>query len=135
MFARDSIILVVDDSATTRVEIRRELESLGYFNIREAEDGNDAYAKMAAATKKIPFSLVIADWNMPGMNGLELLKKIRSRPEWINLPFIMLTAESAVEQVATAISNNVSGYIVKPMGKGALKLKLEAVWKRYSGDS
>ena len=135
MFAKDCMILVVDDSATTRAEVRRELETMGYFNIRDAEDGHDAYEKMEVANKKIPYSLVIADWNMPGMTGLELLKKVRANPQWVNLPFIMLTAENAVEQVATAISANVSSYIIKPMAKGALKLKLEAVWKKYAGEA
>ena len=132
MFPKSVMILVVDDSATIRATIRNELAQMGYLNVREAMDGVDAIEKLTTAEQKIPFALVISDWNMPNMTGVELLEKVRENFSLAKLPFILLTSENEVNQVATAISLNVSGYIIKPLGKGILKQKLEAVWKKHN---
>lgn len=116
-------ILVVDDFATMRRIIRNILKQIGFENIEEAEDGEQAYAKLKSGS----FKFVVTDWNMPNLDGLGLLKKVRSDPELKNLPVLMVTAESEKEKVIEAIKAGVSNYIVKPFTAEVLKEKMDKI--------
>lgn len=119
-------ILVVDDFSTMRRIVKNILKQLGYENIEEAEDGAQAYNKL----KSGGFGFVVSDWNMPNMDGLGLLKKVRSDPELKNLPFLMVTAEAEKEKVIEAIKAGVSNYIVKPFTAEVLKEKMDRIFEK-----
>lgn len=116
-------VLVVDDYATMRRIIRNLLQQLGYTDVDEAADGEQALAKL----RDKDFGLVISDWNMEPMTGLDLLKAVRADARLKALPFIMVTAESKTENVVAAKQAGVSNYIVKPFNAEILKQKLLAV--------
>jgi len=116
-------ILIVDDYNTMRRIIRNLLKQLGFDNVDEASDGADAFKKLQEKT----FHLVISDWNMEPMTGLELLKLVRADAKLKNLPFIMVTAESKPENVIAAKQAGVSNYIVKPFNAETLKGKMSSV--------
>lgn len=121
----DIRILVVDDMSTMRRIIRTILNQLGYSNIEEAENGKQALAKL----KKEKFDFVITDWNMPEMDGLSLVKAIRSDEELKKLPVLMVTAEAKKENVLEALKAGVNNYIVKPFTPEVLKEKMEKIFK------
>ena len=116
-------ILVVDDYATMRRIIKNLLKQLGFDNVDEAPDGSEAFKKMQEKT----YHLIISDWNMEPMTGLELLKLVRADAKMKMTPFIMVTAESKPENVIAAKQAGVSNYIVKPFNAETLKGKLTAV--------
>lgn len=116
-------ILVVDDYNTMRRIIRNLLKQLGFDNVDEAAHGGEALTKMQEKT----YGLVISDWNMEPMTGLELLKQVRASDKFKNIPFIMVTAESKPENVIAAKQAGVSNYIVKPFNAETLKGKLVSV--------
>jgi two-component system chemotaxis response regulator CheY len=118
-------VLVVDDFPTMRKIIRNLLEQLGFNNIGEAENGADALRKMRETQQK--FGLVISDWNMEPMTGLQLLKEVRADNGLKATPFIMITAENKTENVIAAKEAGVNNYIVKPFNAATLKGKIEAV--------
>ncbi len=115
-------ILVVDDYKTMLRIIRNLLKQLGFNNVDEATDGSSALQKL----RDKAYGLVISDWNMEPMTGLELLKEVRADTQLGQLPFIMVTAESKSENVVAAKQAGVSNYIVKPFNAETLKAKLEA---------
>ena len=115
-------ILVVDDYKTMLRIIRNLLKQLGFNNIDEATNGSSALQKL----RDKAYGLVISDWNMEPMTGLELLKAVRADTQLDKLPFIMVTAESKSENVVAAKQAGVSNYIVKPFNAETLKAKLEA---------
>lgn len=117
-------ILVVDDFATMRRIIKNILKQLGFVNIDEADDGEPALAKLQAGG----FDLVISDWNMPKMDGLTLLKTVRSDDQLKDLPFLMVTAEAQKENVIEAVKAKVSDYIVKPFTAEVLGEKLDRIF-------
>ncbi len=117
-------ILVVDDYNTMIRIIRNLLRQLGFNDIDEASDGAAALAKM----KDKRYGLVISDWNMEPMTGYDLLKQVRSDPNLIETPFIMVTAESKTENVMAAKRAGVNNYIVKPFNAETLRSKIEAVF-------
>ncbi|MFN3505284.1 MAG: response regulator [Caldimicrobium sp.] len=117
-------ILIVDDFATMRKIIRNILIQLGFKNILEADDGTTALDILS----KEKVDLIISDWNMPKMSGLELLKAVRGNEATKDLPFIMVTAEAQKENILEAIKYKVSQYIVKPFTPETLKEKLEKVF-------
>ncbi|WP_457600357.1 chemotaxis response regulator CheY [Hydrogenivirga sp.] len=121
----DIRILVVDDMSTMRRIIRTILNQLGYSNIEEAENGKQALAKL----KKEKFDFVVTDWNMPEMDGLSLVKAIRSDDELKHIPVLMVTAEAKKENVMEALKAGVNNYIVKPFTPEVLKEKMEKVFK------
>lgn len=108
--------LVVDDSKTMRIIVRSVLKPAG-FEVIEAEDGNDALAKIKEHTS---FDLATLDYNMPGMNGLELLLNIRSNSTLNDMRVIMVTSEAETEKVNGALEKGANGYIIKPFKKEAL---------------
>lgn len=116
-------ILIVDDYKTMLRIIRNLLKQLEFDNVEEASDGAEALAKLRAGN----FGLVISDWNMEPMTGLELLKEVRADQRLKNLPFIMITAESKTENVIAAKQAGVSNYIVKPFNAETLREKIEKV--------
>jgi len=117
-------ILVVDDFATMRRIVKGVLKKLGFKNIIEAENGKTALSKL----KKEDVGLVISDWNMPEMTGLELLKAVKTEEKFKDLPFIMLTAEGQKDCVIEAVKAGVTNFIVKPFTPDTLKEKLNAVF-------
>lgn len=120
-------VLVVDDFPTMRKIIRNLLEQLGFSNIFEAEDGADALRKMRDSGSRGHYGLVISDWNMEPMTGLQLLKEVRADNGLKATPFIMITAENKTENVIAAKQAGVNNYIVKPFNAITLKQKIEAV--------
>jgi two-component system chemotaxis response regulator CheY len=116
-------VLVVDDFPTMRRILKNLLKQLGFENIDEAENGEDALRKL----KNGDYGLVVSDWNMPVMEGLELLKHIRNDPQLKDIPFLMVTAEAEKEKVIEAIKAGVDNYIVKPFTGEVLKEKLEKI--------
>lgn len=119
-------ILVVDDFSTMRRIVKNLLRQLGFENIEEAEDGAQAYSKL----KNGGFGFVVSDWNMPNMDGLELLKKVRSDAELKDLPMLMVTAEAEKEKVITAIQAGVNNYVVKPFTGEILKEKMDKIFEK-----
>lgn len=117
-------VLIVDDYKTMLKIIGNLLKQIGFQHIEEATDGTMALEKL----KKEKFDLIISDWNMEPMSGLDLLKTVRSDGELKNLPFIMVTAESKVENVGIAKQAGVTNYIVKPFNAQTLKSKLTSVF-------
>jgi two-component system chemotaxis response regulator CheY len=116
-------ILIVDDYKTMLRIIRNLLKQLGFTNVDEAMDGTEALTKMRASS----FGLVISDWNMEPMTGLQLLKEVRADDSLKGTPFVMITAESKTENVIAAKQAGVNNYIVKPFNAATLKSKLTSV--------
>ena len=119
-------ILVVDDFATMRKVIRNLLKQVGYENIVEAEDGVTALRVL----KSQKIDLVISDWNMPNMTGLELLKAVRADEELKATPFLMVTAEALQDNVIAAVKAGVSNYIVKPFTAEVLNDKIKKILEK-----
>lgn len=116
-------ILIVDDYQTMRRIVRNLLNQLGFTNIDEAVDGSSALEKMKQST----YGLVMSDWNMEPMSGLDLLKAARQLDSYKKTPIVMITAESTNENILAAKNAGASNYIVKPFTANTLKSKLEAV--------
>jgi two-component system, chemotaxis family, chemotaxis protein CheY len=116
-------ILVVDDYNTMRRIIRNLLKQLGFENVDEAAHGGEAITKM----REKNYGLVISDWNMEPVTGLDLLKQVRADEKLKNIPFIMVTAESKPENVIAAKQAGVSNYVVKPFNAETLKTKMSSV--------
>lgn len=117
-------LLVVDDSSTMRRIIKNTLTRLGYNDILEGEDGLQGWNKL---NENPDTGMLITDWNMPEMNGLELVKKVRADERFKDLPIIMVTTEGGKAEVITALKAGVNNYIVKPFTPQVLKEKLAAV--------
>ena len=119
---QDIPILVVDDFSTMRRIMINCLNELGFNNISEADDGLSAIAQL----KQKEFKLIISDWKMPNMMGIDLLKTIRADEHYKSVPFVMVTAEGLDENMAEAISAGASDYVIKPLNSGILGSKIEA---------
>ncbi len=119
--------LVVDDFTTMRRIVRNLLKELGFTNVDEAEDGQDALNKLNAGN----FDFVISDWNMPNMDGLALLKTLRSEERFSHLPVLMVTAEAKKENIIAAAQAGASGYVVKPFTAAILEEKLNKIFEKY----
>jgi two-component system chemotaxis response regulator CheY len=123
-------ILVVDDFSTMRRIVRNLLVELGFSSplIQEADDGESAIAILRAQ----PFDLVVTDWNMPNMTGIELLRAIRAEDALKGMPVLMVTAENNRDQIIAAAQAGVNGYIVKPFTAITLKEKLTKIFERIA---
>lgn len=121
--SKDMQILIVDDYKTMLRIVRSLLEQLGFRNIDEATDGKTAFDMIGARQ----YGLVISDWNMQPVTGLDLLKRVRANPPTAKLPFIMVTAEARTENVVAARQAGVNNYIIKPFTQAVLKQKISAV--------
>ncbi|MBY7731792.1 MULTISPECIES: chemotaxis response regulator CheY [Vibrio] len=119
-------ILIVDDFSTMRRIVKNLLRDLGFNNTQEADDGLTALPML----KKGEFDFVVTDWNMPGMQGIDLLKHVRADAELKHLPVLMITAEAKREQIIEAAQAGVNGYIVKPFTAATLKEKLDKIFDR-----
>jgi len=119
-------ILVVDDFSTMRRIIKNLLKDLGFTNIQEADDGNTALPMLVQGD----FDFVVTDWNMPGMQGIDLLRAIRANDNLKHLPVLMVTAEAKKEQIVAAAQAGVNGYVIKPFTAATLKEKLEKIFER-----
>lgn len=120
---KNMAVLIVDDYKTMLRIIRNLLRQIGFNNVDEASDGASALQKL----RRDNFGLVISDWNMEPMTGLQLLKEVRADEKLRGLPFIMVTAESKTENVIAAKKAGVNNYIVKPFNAATLKTKMTAV--------
>jgi two-component system chemotaxis response regulator CheY len=119
-------VLVVDDFATMRKIIRSALKQIGYEKIFEADDGTTALPILHEET----IDLVVTDWNMSRMSGLELLQKIRANPKNQHIPVVMVTAEGHKDNIVAAVKAGVDNYIVKPFKTDVLKEKIEQAFKK-----
>lgn len=118
--------LVVDDFSTMRRIVRNLLKELGYINADEAEDGAAALQKLKGGG----FDFVVTDWNMPNMDGLQLLQAVRADPALQHLPVLMITAEAKKENIIAAAQAGASGYIVKPFTAATLGEKLAKIFEK-----
>ena len=116
-------VLIVDDYKTMLRIVRNLLKQLGFDNVDEATDGSAALQKL----REKRYGLIISDWNMEPMTGLQLLKEVRADARLKPTPFVMITAESKTENVIEAKKAGVSNYIVKPFNADTLKSKLQSV--------
>jgi two-component system chemotaxis response regulator CheY len=133
MFSPDTRILVADDMPTIRDLVKGQLKNMGFKTILEAADGEQAMQVLISNYQAgTPIQLVISDWNMPKMTGLEFLKQVRASSEWANLPFVLLTSESERDQVTEAILAGVSQYVVKPFAAKIFEEKLKGVWAKHN---
>ena len=119
-------ILIVDDFSTMRRIIKNLLRDLGFTNTHEADDGTSALPMLQGGG----FDLLITDWNMPGMQGIDLLRAIRADDKLKHLPVLMVTAEAKKEQIVAAAQAGVNGYVVKPFTAATLKEKLDKIFER-----
>ena len=119
-------ILIVDDFSTMRRIIKNLLRDLGFNNTSEADDGQTALPML----KTGKFDFLVTDWNMPGMDGLCLLKEVRADDELSSMPVLMVTAEAKREQIVVAAEAGVNGYVVKPFTAITLKEKIDKIFER-----
>ena len=115
-------VLFVDDSPTMRRIMVNSLNKIGFTDLIEAENGEDALEKIDEDVE-----LILADWNMPEMNGKEMVTELKARDEYKNIPIIMVTTRGTKEDVVTAVKIGVNGYIVKPFTPETLKNKIKKV--------
>ena len=119
-------ILIVDDFSTMRRIVKNLLNDLGFTNTAEADDGTTALVEL----QKAKFDLVVTDWNMPGMPGIDLLKAIRADESLAKIPVLMVTAEAKREQIIEAAQAGVNGYIIKPFTAATLEDTLVKIFER-----
>lgn len=127
MFDLKTKVLVIDDMLTMRKVVTKILREIGFTEIIEAPDGVKAWELINAQAP----GLIISDWNMPNMSGLDLLKKVKGDEKYKKTPFILVTAEAEQHQVAEAVKSGVDQYVVKPFTKVQLQGKLEMVSKKF----
>jgi two-component system, chemotaxis family, chemotaxis protein CheY len=122
--------LVVDDSSTMRRIVVNALKTIGYADIVEAGDGQEALAKCDATVE-----MVITDWNMPNLGGLDLVKSLRSSPQTAKLPILMVTTRGVKDDILQAVEAGVTSYILKPFTPQVLKEKLDQITSATSGSA
>ncbi len=118
-------VLVVDDFATMRRILKNILKQLDFKNLVEADDGTTAWEVL----EEQQIDLIISDWNMPKMSGIDLLKKVRASDKYKTTPFLMVTAEAQKQNVIEAVQAGVSNYVVKPFTAEAIFEKLDKILK------
>ncbi|MFN8392533.1 MAG: response regulator [Bdellovibrionota bacterium] len=133
------VVLIVEDHFAMRKIIRTVLHSIGIRHIVEAGDGSQALSELKARNQGLisdiaggvgtarSIDLIIADWNMPNVTGIELLKQVRAHHNWSSVPFMMLTAENSREQIMEALNAGVSDYIVKPFTSTLFEAKVRSL--------
>jgi len=117
-------VLIVHDFATMRRILRNILKQIGFTDITEADDGSTALKEL----KKEKYDLILSDWNMPEMQGIDLLNTIKADDELKSIPFIMVTAEAQKDNIVGAVKAGVSSYIVKPFTAETISEKLKKVF-------
>ncbi len=134
MFPSSTRVLIVDDSDSIRELIKTFMRRLSFKDIDEAVNGAEAYRMLVTSKNSGDiYGLILSDWNMPEMNGMELLTKVRSTPFGKKIPFILMTTESEKAKVVQAITSGVSNYIVKPLDEKVLLAKLTATYEKLFG--
>lgn len=123
---KDMKILIVDDFSTMRRIVKNLLRDLGFTNTSEADDGLTALPMLQTGK----FDFLVTDWNMPGMQGIDLLKAVRADANLASLPVLMITAESKKDQIVEAAQAGVNGYVVKPFTAATLKEKIDKIFER-----
>lgn len=123
-------ILIVDDFSTMRRIIKNLLRDLGFNNTHEADDGQTALPLLQTGK----FDFLITDWNMPGMQGIDLLKAVRADEKLASLPVLMVTAEAKREQIVEAAQAGVNGYVIKPFTAATLKEKIDKIFERIEAN-
>ncbi len=118
-------ILVVDDMSTMRRIVKNILKQLGFNNLEEAENGQDALTKLHADT----YGFVVSDWNMPVMMGIDMLRAIRADEKLKKIPVLMVTAEAQKENLMEAVQAGVSNYVVKPFTAETMQEKINKIFK------
>jgi len=126
---KDMKILIVDDFSTMRRIIKNLLRDLGFTNTDEADDGITALPMLQRGA----YDFLVTDWNMPGMSGIDLLRKVRADDQLKTLPVLMVTAEAKRDQIIEAAQAGVNGYVVKPFTAQVLKEKIEKIFERVNG--
>ena len=121
-------VLVVDDILSMRHIVKRALLEIGFKDIQDAHNGEEGLEKLQGGE----FGLLLLDWNMPVMSGIEMLRKVRADPSLQSLPVLMITAEAKAEQIMKAVQAGVSDYLVKPFSTQSLQEKLEKIFKKIS---
>lgn len=121
----DKKVLVVDDSSVMRQIIKKTLKELGFADVTDAEDGEAGFKKL----KENPVHIVVSDWNMPKMTGIEFLKAVRADANLKAIPFLMVTSEADKDKIMEAVQSGVSQYIVKPFNANQLEEKIKAIFK------
>lgn len=122
-------ILIVDDMNTMRRIIKGMMTKIGCNNIAEADDGIPAWKLLNEAHDSgSPFQFILSDWNMPGMTGLDLLKKMRQDEKFKKIPFLMITAEGEQANVVIAVQAGVSNFIIKPFSQDTLQEKIKKIF-------
>jgi two-component system chemotaxis response regulator CheY len=119
-------VLVVDDMSTMRRIIKNVLKQIGFSDLVEAENGQDALKKLKAGD----IGFIVSDWNMPVMQGIDLLRAVRADADLKHLPFLMVTAETQKDNIIEAVQAGVSNYVVKPFTAEALQAKLEKIFAK-----
>lgn len=133
MFDSTTRVLVVDDMMTMRKIVSKICKELGFVDITEAVNGAEAWQKITEA--KVPFNIIISDWNMPQSTGLDLLKRVRTDSRFSKTPFVMVTAEAEQGQIIEAVTAKVSGYIVKPFSTDMLREKLLSIYSKMQEEA
>ena len=118
-------ILVVDDMSTMRRIVKNILKQLGFNNLEEAENGQEALKKLKADT----YGFVVSDWNMPIMMGIDMLRAIRADEKLKTIPVLMVTAEAQKENLMEAVQAGVSNYVVKPLTAETMQEKINKIFK------
>ena len=132
MFPTNTRVLVIDDMPSIRDLVKNQLRNMNFTEIIEADDGVNGWKIIESQFAQAnPIELVISDWNMPNMKGLELLKKVRATANFVQLPFILLTSEAEREQVTEAVMAGVSQYIVKPFSGKVFEDKLKTAYQKH----
>lgn len=133
-FPPNTNVLIVDDMRPMRALVKGQAKLLGLKNIWEASNGKEAMAVLETQFEQgNPIHLILSDWNMPVMTGIDFLLAVRTSPKFKTMPFVMITAEGEKHQVVLAIQRGVSNYISKPFTPASFKSKLEIVWSKYAG--
>lgn len=128
MVDKNISILIVDDFPTMRRIVRSLLKELGFTNVEEAEDGQQGLDKLRGGD----FKFVVSDWNMPNLDGLEMLKTIRADSNLKHLPVLMVTAEAKKENIIAAAQAGANGYVVKPFTAATLEEKLNKIFQKLA---
>jgi two-component system, chemotaxis family, chemotaxis protein CheY len=132
MFPETTRILIVDDMLTMRQLVKGQLKLMGFKFFFDADNGENGLKVLEHQhSTGEPIGLVLSDWNMPVMTGLDFLKAVRAKPHFKDLPFLMVTAEGEQSQVVDAIKSGVSNYLIKPFTPASIKEKVLAVWKKH----
>ncbi len=124
-------VLVVDDMSTMRRIVKNVLKQIGYTDLHEAENGEAGLKKL----KEGGFGLVVSDWNMPVMMGIDMLRAIRADPDLKHIPVLMVTAEAQKENIIEAVQAGVSNYVVKPFTPDALLEKLQKIFAKKTANA